>query len=75
MGTDGSIPMALDYLQQMQPEGAALPPPARPGQIVFALDHYGATSGARSLALQDRARGYALAHGLQIGRASCRATV
>ncbi|TWG79007.1 3-isopropylmalate/(R)-2-methylmalate dehydratase large subunit [Cupriavidus gilardii J11] len=64
MGTDGSIPMALDYLRQMQPEGDPLPGPARPGSVVFALDHYGATSGARALALQDIARNYALAHGV-----------
>ncbi|NKE64569.1 homoaconitate hydratase family protein [Ramlibacter sp. RBP-2] len=66
MGTDGSIPMALDYLRQMQPDDAALPPPAQPGQVVFALDHYGATSGARSLALQDRARAYAREHGVRV---------
>ncbi|HEY0886663.1 MAG TPA: aconitase/3-isopropylmalate dehydratase large subunit family protein [Ramlibacter sp.] len=66
MGTDGSIPMALDYLLQMQPEGAVLPPPAHPRQVVFALDHYGAASGERSLALQDRARVYARAHGVRV---------
>src|ERR1700756_1265957 len=66
MGTDGSIPMALDYLRQMQPPGAALPGPARPERVVFALDHYGASSGARALALQDIARDYALAHGVGV---------
>lgn len=66
MGTDGSIPMALDYLQQMQPEGAALPAPAQPARLVFALDHYGAASGARPLALQERARAYARAHGVRV---------
>ncbi len=66
MGTDGSIPMALDYLRQMQPQGEALPGPARPGRVVFALDHYGAGSGARALALQDIARDYALAHGVGV---------
>jgi len=64
MGTDGSIPMALDYFRQMQPEGEPLPPPAAPERLVFALDHYGATSGARALALQEVARAYALAHGV-----------
>ncbi|WP_420992196.1 3-isopropylmalate dehydratase large subunit [Cupriavidus sp. 30B13] len=64
MGTDGSIPMALDYFRQMQPEGEPLPPPAAPQRLVFALDHYGATSGARALALQEVARAYALAHGV-----------
>jgi 3-isopropylmalate/(R)-2-methylmalate dehydratase large subunit len=66
MGTDGSIPMALDYLQRMQPEGAELPGPARAEQLVFAFDHYGPGSGDRALALQERARAYALAHGVHI---------
>jgi len=66
MGTDGSIPMALDYLRQMQPEGAVLPPPAHPDRVVFALDHYGPASGERSLALQERARRYGRAHGVRV---------
>jgi 3-isopropylmalate/(R)-2-methylmalate dehydratase large subunit len=66
MGTDGSIPMALDYLRQMQEEGAVLPGPARPERLSFAFDHYGATSGERALQLQERARGYARAHGVRI---------
>lgn len=66
MGTDGSIPMALDYLQRMQEDGAALPGPARPERLSFAFDHYGATSGARALQLQERARRYAEAHGVRI---------
>lgn len=66
MGTDGSIPMALDYLAQMQPEGAPLPRPWRPERVVFAFDHYGPGSGDRSLALQQRARDYARTHGLRV---------
>ncbi len=66
MGTDASIPMALDYLQQMQPEGAALPGPRQTERVVFAFDHYGAGSGERALALQQRARAYAQAHGVRI---------
>jgi 3-isopropylmalate/(R)-2-methylmalate dehydratase large subunit len=66
MGTDGSIPMALDYLQQMQQEGEPLPAPRHPDRVVFAFDHYGAGSGEKSLALQQRARAYALAHGVQV---------
>lgn len=65
MGTDGSIPMALDYLRQMQEEGADLPGPARPERLSFAFDHYGATSGPRALQLQDRARDYARTHGVR----------
>jgi 3-isopropylmalate/(R)-2-methylmalate dehydratase large subunit len=66
MGTDGSIPMALDYLQQMQPPGAALPAPGDAARFVFALDHYGPDSGERALGLQQRARQYAQAHGVRV---------
>lgn len=65
MGTDGSIPMALDYLARMQPDGR-LPAPLRPERLLFAMDHYGAASGARALALQGRARDYARAHGIRV---------
>ncbi|REE89294.1 3-isopropylmalate dehydratase large subunit [Cupriavidus plantarum] len=63
MGTDGSIPMALDYFRDMQPDGT-LPAPARAERLVFALDHYGPVSGERAMALQQRARDYAQAHGI-----------
>jgi len=63
MGTDGSIPMALDYFRDMQEDGT-LPAPAHADRLVFALDHYGPVSGARALALQARARDYAQAHGV-----------
>ena len=66
MGTDGSVPMALDYLRQMQPEGAALPGPRQAGRVFFAFDHYGPGSGAGALALQARARAYARVHGVCI---------
>ena len=62
MGTDGSIPMALDYLESMRP-GAA---PRFPQRLVFAMDHYGAASGAKAQALQARARDYALRHGIRL---------
>ena len=65
MGTDGSIPMALDYLQAMQDDGR-LPAPARPQRLAFAFDHYGPSSGARALGLQQRARSYAQAHGIPV---------
>lgn len=67
MGTDGSIPMALDYFRQMQADGTApLPAPQRVDRLVFAFDHYGAASGARALALQQQARDYATAHGVAV---------
>ena len=63
MGTDGSIPMALDYLQAMAPESQA---PRFAERLVFALDHYGRASGAKAQALQARARDYAAAHGIRV---------
>lgn len=60
MGTDGSIPMALDYLAAMQPGRA--PTPRHPARLAFALDHYGPSSGPKAAALQARARSFALAH-------------
>ncbi len=62
MGTDGSIPMALDYLAGMAGSERAARYPER---LVFALDHYGPTSGRKALALQARARTYAQTHGIR----------
>jgi 3-isopropylmalate/(R)-2-methylmalate dehydratase large subunit len=62
MGSDGSIPMALDYLEQMRP-GAT---PFAPRRLVFALDHYGPASGSKPQRLQQRAREYAQAHGIEL---------
>jgi 3-isopropylmalate/(R)-2-methylmalate dehydratase large subunit len=62
MGTDGSIPMALDYLQDMRRDAA----PCRPERLIFALDHYGAASGEKALALQARARSYGQRHGILV---------
>jgi 3-isopropylmalate/(R)-2-methylmalate dehydratase large subunit len=61
MGTDGSVPMAIDYLAGM---GAAAP--ARPAQLLFALDHYGLSSGPNALALQAKARRFAQSHGIAL---------
>ena len=61
MGTDGSIPMAIDYLAGMG-SGA----PAQPGQLLFALDHYGISSGPNALALQAKARKFAHDHGIAL---------
>lgn len=63
MGTDGSIPMALDYLTSMAPDE---PAPRFPERLIFALDHYGPVSGANALALQARARDYATKHGIRV---------
>jgi 3-isopropylmalate/(R)-2-methylmalate dehydratase large subunit len=61
MGTDGSVPMALDYLAHM---GADAPQNAQ--RLSFAFDHYGATSGRNALALQLRARDFARAHDIHL---------
>ena len=63
MGTDGSTPMALDYLESMRPGNLA---PLHPDRIVVALDHYGMSSGARAQALQERARSYARTYGVRV---------
>jgi 3-isopropylmalate/(R)-2-methylmalate dehydratase large subunit len=65
MGTDGSIPMALDYLQRMHGDGS-LPAPCSPRRLAFAFDHYGPSSGQRALALQQQARDYAHQHGIRL---------
>jgi len=64
MGTDGSVPMALDYLRQVH--GSKPRAPFCPERLVFALDHYGALSGSRAQALQQLAREYAVAHGIRL---------
>lgn len=63
MGTDGSTPMALDYLESMRPGNLE---PLHPERIVVALDHYGSSSGAKAQALQERARAYARTYGVRV---------
>ena len=64
LGTDGSIPMALDYLAELQDGEAGAPNDA--GRLVFAFDHYDESSGPKALALQERARRYARAQGVAV---------
>jgi 3-isopropylmalate/(R)-2-methylmalate dehydratase large subunit len=64
MGTDGSIPMAMEYLQLIHGDGP-LPAPYCAKRVVFAFDHYGPSSGGGALALQAQARSYAHAHGIR----------
>lgn len=64
LGTDGSIPMALDYLAELH--GGAAGAPCDASRLVFAFDHYDASSGPKALALQERARRYARAHGIAV---------
>ncbi|MBV8272341.1 MAG: 3-isopropylmalate dehydratase large subunit, partial [Cupriavidus sp.] len=65
MGTDGSVPMALEYLRDMQPDDTLIGP-ARPDRVIFALDHYGVASGERAMLLQAKARGYARLFGIHV---------
>jgi len=65
MGTDGSVPMALEYLRDMQHDGTLIGP-ARPDRIIFALDHYGVASGERAMLLQAKARSYARLFGIHV---------
>ncbi|MCX6542998.1 MAG: aconitase/3-isopropylmalate dehydratase large subunit family protein [Acidobacteria bacterium] len=58
MGTDGSVPMALDYFDQM--DGRRVFDPAR---LVFVFDHYAADPMAATFSLQARAREFATRHG------------
>lgn len=63
MGTDGSIPMAINYLAEMQ---SGTYDPVCCDQLLFALDHYGATSGRNALFLQEKARVFAMKHGIRL---------
>lgn len=61
MGTDGSIPMAIEYLARMGKDTAA-----DPAQLLFAMDHYGISSGPNALALQAKARKFAHDNGIRL---------
>ncbi len=61
MGTDGSVPMALDYFDRMG--GTRVFDPAR---VVFVFDHYAPDPLAPTFALQARARGFAARHGVAL---------
>ena len=61
MGTDGSVPMALDYFDQMG--GTAVFDPHR---IVFVMDHYNPVAGHKTAELQHRMRAFAQKHGISV---------
>lgn len=64
MGTDGSAPMAIDYFEQMG--GTSVFDPQR---IVFVMDHYSASAGAKTAALHERMRAFARQYGILIHEA------
>jgi 3-isopropylmalate/(R)-2-methylmalate dehydratase large subunit len=61
MGTDGSVPMALDYFDQMG--GDTVFDPTR---IFFVMDHYNPVAGHKNAELHDRMRVFASKHGIAV---------
>jgi 3-isopropylmalate/(R)-2-methylmalate dehydratase large subunit len=61
LGTDGSVPMALDYFSAMG--GRA---PRDPASLVFALDHYVPPSSPETLELHRVTREFAERHGIEL---------
>ncbi len=61
MGTDGSVPMALDYFDRMGGTGVF-----NPARVVFVFDHYTPDPSAPTFALQARARAFADRHGVAL---------
>jgi 3-isopropylmalate/(R)-2-methylmalate dehydratase large subunit len=61
LGTDGSVPMALDYFQAMGGTGVF---DAR--RIVFALDHYAPAPSRHTAQLHQRMREFAAEHGVEL---------
>ncbi len=59
MGTDGSVPMALDYFDDMG--GTRVFDPAR---ILFVFDHYAPLPSSPTFELQARARAFSEFHGI-----------
>ena len=64
MGTDGSVPMALDYFQAMG--GTRVSDPAR---LVFALDHYAPPPTRATALLHQRMRDFARDQGIALWEA------
>jgi 3-isopropylmalate/(R)-2-methylmalate dehydratase large subunit len=61
MGTDGSVPMALDYFAAM---GGKRVFDAK--RMVFAMDHYAPAPSRATTQLQQRMRDFAAQHGIQV---------
>lgn len=59
LGTDGSVPMALDYFAAMGGAGVH-----NSDRIVFALDHYAPAPSRATAALHQRMRDFAARHGI-----------
>jgi 3-isopropylmalate/(R)-2-methylmalate dehydratase large subunit len=61
MGTDGSIPMAMDYFAAMG--GARV---SAPGKLLFALDHYAPAPSPKAAMLQAKIRRFAREQGVRL---------
>ena len=61
MGTDGSVPMALDYFERM--DGTRVFDPDR---IVFVMDHYAGEPHSQTAGLHERMRTFAARHGVAV---------
>ncbi len=59
LGTDGSVPMAIDYFDAMG--GSRV---LNPSAVVFALDHYAPAPSRHTAQLHERMREFAAAHGI-----------
>ena len=59
LGTDGSVPMALDYFEAMGGRGVC-----DPSRIVFALDHYAPAPNRQIAQLHQCMRDFAARHGI-----------
>jgi len=61
MGTDASVPMAIDYFEAMGGERVL-----HPEKLAFALDHYAPAPNRDSTRLHTRTRDFARVHGIHL---------
>jgi 3-isopropylmalate/(R)-2-methylmalate dehydratase large subunit len=61
LGTDASVPMAIDYFNAMGGTGVR-----HPERLVFALDHYAPAPNRETARLHQRTREFARAHGIEL---------
>jgi len=61
MGTDGSVPMAIEYFEAIGRELGC-----DPRRIAFALDHYAPAPNRATAQIHQRMRDFALAHGITL---------
>src|SRR5580692_11260671 len=61
LGTDASVPMAIDYFNAMGGTGVR-----HPERLVFALDHYAPAPNRETARLHQRTREFAQAHGIEL---------